>query len=335
MNLIVLGSLIPVVVLICIGLLAARAQWLRPDSVKDMSTLLFMVLTPALMFRTMSKVDIVHLDLTPIAAYFSAALLLYATVTWWGRATRHAAAMAISATFGNTVAIGIPVVSLAYGEAALVTLFTIVAVHALILLTLTTVMFEWATRREALLKAKGAPGVAGIADPLPSAALGRHWVANVAQAVKGGILNPATTPTLLGLLFAQTGWPMPTVLDNTLKLLSAAMGPVALILVGAALANAKVGEQVKGALGLTLLKNGLMPLMVAASGWAWGLRGVPLTVLVVAAAMPIGANAFLFSQRYNVAQSLVTAGVALSTVLALLSVSLVMALMATLPTVGG
>jgi malonate transporter and related proteins len=62
---------------------------------------------------------------------------------------------------------------------------------------------------------------------------------------------------------------------------------------------------------------------------------VPLTVLVVAAAMPIGANAFLFSQRYNVAQSLVTAGVALSTVLALLSVSLVMALMATLPTVGG
>ncbi len=320
MNLIVLGSLIPVVLLIYIGLLAARAQWLRPDSVKDMSTLLFMVLTPALMFRTMSKVDIVHLDLTPIAAYFSAVLLLYGAVTWWGRATRRAAAMAISATFGNTVAIGIPVVSLAYGEAALVTLFTIVAVHALILLTLTTVMFEWATRREGL-------GVADAAGP-PSAMTNRRWAANVLAAIRGGILNPATTPTLLGLLFAQTGWPLPGVLDNTLKLLAAAMGPVALILVGAALANAKVGEQVKGALGLTLLKNGLMPLLVAASGWAWGLRGVPLTVMVVAAAMPIGANAFLFSQRYNVAQSLVTAGVALSTVLALLSVSVVMALMA-------
>ncbi len=320
MNLIVLGSLIPVVLLICIGLLAARAQWLRPDSVKDMSTLLFMVLTPALMFRTMSKVDIVHLDLTPIAAYFSAVLLLYGAVTWWGGATRRAAAMAISATFGNTVAIGIPVVSLAYGEAALVTLFTIVAVHALILLTLTTVMFEWATRREAL-------GVADAAGP-PSAMTDRPWAANVLASIRGGILNPATTPTLLGLLSAQTGWPLPDVLDNTLKLLAAAMGPVALMLVGAALATAKVGEQVKGALGLTLLKNGLMPLLVAASGWAWGLRGVPLTVMVVAAAMPIGANAFLFSQRYNVAQSLVTAGVALSTVLALLSVSVVMALMA-------
>ncbi len=323
MNLIVLGSLIPVVLLICIGLLAARVKWLRPDSVKDMSTLLFMVLTPALMFRTMSQVDIVHLDLTPIAAYFSAALVLYAVVMVWGKATRRAAAMAISATFGNTVAIGIPVVSLAYGDAALVTLFTIVAVHALILLTITTVMFEWATRREARH------------SHLKGVAANRHWARNVAQAVKGGILNPATTPTLLGLLFAQSGWPMPTVLDNTLKLLAAAMGPVALILVGAALAGAKVGEQVRGALGLTLLKNGLMPLMVVASGWAWGLRGVPLTVMVVAAAMPIGANAFLFSQRYNVAQSMVTAGVALSTVLALLSVSLVMAMMALVVAWGG
>ena len=323
MNLIVLGSLIPVVLLICIGLLAARVKWLRPDSVKDMSTLLFMVLTPALMFRTMSQVDIVHLDLTPIAAYFSATLVLYAVVMAWGKATRRAAAMAISATFGNTVAVGIPVVSLAYGDAALVTLFTIVAVHALILLTITTVMFEWATRREARHSHQNGQ------------AANRHWARNVAQAVKGGILNPATTPTLLGLLFAQSGWPMPNVLDNTLKLLAAAMGPVALILVGAALAGAKVGEQVRGALGLTLLKNGLMPLMVAASGWAWGLRGVPLTVMVVAAAMPIGANAFLFSQRYNVAQSLVTAGVALSTVLALLSVSAVMAMMALLVAWGG
>ena len=316
MNLIVLASLVPVVLLIAIGRWASHAGWLRPDSVKDLSTLLFMVLTPALMFRTMSKVDIVHLDLTPIAAYFSATLLLYAAVTWWGRATRHAAAMAISATFGNTVAIGIPVVSLAYGEAALVTLFTIVAVHALILLTLTTVMFEWATRREA----------AGLlTSGLPGTSAGPGWVAAVGLAVRGGILNPATTPTLLGLLFAQSGWPMPGVLDNTLKLLAAAMGPVALILVGAALATARMGEQAKAALTLALLKNLLLPVLVAASGWAWGLRGTPLTVMVVAAAMPIGANAFLFSQRYNVAQSLVTAGVALSTLLALLSVSLVMA----------
>jgi predicted permease len=51
-----------------------------------------------------------------------------------------------------------------------------------------------------------------------------------------------------------------------------------------------------------------------------------LTVLVVTASLPIGANVFMFSQRYQVAEELVTASVAVSTVLAVISVSLAMAL---------
>ena len=311
----VLASLIPVILLITTGFVAARAGWLRPESVKDLSTLLFFVLTPALMFRTMSRVHLESLNLLPIAAYFTAAVSLFVAVVWIGRGTRRAAAMAISATFGNTVAIGIPLVSLAYGEGALVTLFTLVAVHALILLTLTTVVFELAVARESAAQPKGG------AKPL---------AVNIAVAVKNGIVNPATLPTLLGLSFAQTGMALPEVLDNTLKLLAGAMGPVALLLVGATLLGARVGELARPALGLALLKNALLPLLVAVSGWAWGLSGLTLTVMVVAAAMPVGANAFLFAQRYNVAQPLVTASVAVSAVLALVTVSVVMALAAML-----
>ena len=46
-----------------------------------------------------------------------------------------------------------------------------------------------------------------------------------------------------------------------------------------------------------------------------------LTVRVVAAALPIGANVFLFSQRYDVAQQLTTASVAVSNVLGLATLS--------------
>jgi predicted permease len=48
--------------------------------------------------------------------------------------------------------------------------------------------------------------------------------------------------------------------------------------------------------------------------------------MVVAGALPIGANVFMFSQRYGVAQDLITAAVAVSTASAILSISLVMAL---------
>ena len=58
MNFVVLFSLVPVLLLVAVGFAASKAQWLKPGSVKDLSTLLFMVLTPALMFRTMSRVHL-------------------------------------------------------------------------------------------------------------------------------------------------------------------------------------------------------------------------------------------------------------------------------------
>lgn len=58
-----------------------------------------------------------------------------------------------------------------------------------------------------------------------------------------------------------------------------------------------------------------------------GVQGMARTVIVVAAALPIGANVFLFSQRYRVAEAQVTAAVGVSTLLALATVSLVVALM--------
>jgi predicted permease len=81
-------------------------------------------------------------------------------------------------------------------------------------------------------------------------------------------------------------------------------------------------------LGLSLLKNLLLPALVAALGWAMGLSGLPLTVMVVAASLPVGANVFMFSQRYGVAQDLVAASMAVSTAMALGTVTLVMVLVA-------
>jgi malonate transporter and related proteins len=64
------------------------------------------------------------------------------------------------------------------------------------------------------------------------------------------------------------------------------------------------------------------------AGWMLGLSGVPLAVMVVVASLPIGANVFLFSQRYRVAEELVTASVGLSTLLSIGTVALTLALSA-------
>jgi malonate transporter len=103
---------------------------------------------------------------------------------------------------------------------------------------------------------------------------------------------------------------------------------LALLLVGATLAQVRVGSNLRAALGISLLKNLILPTLVAAVGWLSGARGLDLTVMVVAASLPMGANVFLFAQRYQVAQDEVTASLAVSTVLGLLTITLVMSLVA-------
>ena len=319
MNSIVLSSLIPVVLLIAIGFIAGYAGYIRAEATKDLSTLVLTVLTPALLFRTMSTVHVERLDFKPVAVYFAAAILLFGVMLFWQGATRRAAVVALAATYSNTVAIGIPLVGLAYGEAGLVTLFTLISLHALIMLTLATVMLELAVAHEAASK---------IPPESRDDAGGRRrrMARMVVGALRNGIFHPVPMPIIIGLLFAQTGLVLPEVVDRPLLLLGNAMGPLALVLVGATLASARVGAQLKGSMGLALLKNLVMPAIVAAIGWAVGLTGLPLTVMIVAASLPIGANVFMFSQRYEVAEELVTAGVAVSTVLAVVTISLVMGL---------
>ena len=111
-----------------------------------------------------------------------------------------------------------------------------------------------------------------------------------------------------------------------MRWMGSAFGPLALALVGITLARSAIGAQLRGALVLTGIKNLLVPALAALLGWLFGMGGLPLAVMVVAAALPIGANVFMFSQRYAVAEELVTASVAVSTALALVTVPVVLLL---------
>lgn len=311
MNNPVFSALLPVVLLISVGFVAGRAGWIRAEAIKDLSNLVFMVLTPALLFRTMSTVHVEQLNFKPVAMYFVAALLLFAGMLVWQGWSRRAAVLALGVTFGNTVMIGIPLIGLAYGQTGLVTLFTLISVHALVLLTLATVVLEMVAAREERASGQGGQ---------------RHMALTVLAAVKSGIIHPVPLPIIVGLLFAQTGLVLPEVVDKPLQLLGSAFGPVALLLVGVTLTHAQVGPNLKNALGISLLKNLALPCLVAALGLGLGVSGLPLTVMIVTASLPTGANVFLFAQRYEVAQDLVTASMAVSTALGLLTITLVMSL---------
>ena len=331
-NLVVWSALLPVVVLIGVGLALGRTGWIRPPVVRLLSGLAFTLLTPVLLFRTMSRVHVEQLDPKPALAYILALAIAFGAMLLLRGVNRTSAVLALAVTYSNAVMIGIPLVGLAWGDAGLVTLFTLIPIHSLLLLTSATVVLEFSVAHERRagppqasshrsaqhagcpMSAAMAPDVRGRLLRVAGRALGR------------ALLHPVPLPIIAGLLFAQTGLEIPPWSDQVMRWLGSAFGPLALVLVGIALAGSTVGRHLRQALLLAGVKNLLLPALAAVLGWSIGMSGLSLAVMVVTAALPIGANVFMFSQRYAVAQELVTASVAVSTALAIVSVSVVMLL---------
>jgi len=311
--------------LIGVGFVAARRGIIQPQGAKDLSNLCFLVLTPALLFRTMSAVHLAELDFRPVAGYFAGVLILFFATLAINGLSRRSAVLALACTFSNTVMIGIPLISLAYGDAGLVLLLTLVSVHALILLTLSTLVLELAVTRETL---HNNPAVVSTPAETGKKSVGLllqgAHLALVFTAARQAVFHPVPLPILAGLLFGLTGLNLPAVVDKPLQWLGSAFAPLALLLVGVTLASKTARAQWNTALLLACAKNVALPVLVALIGYFWGVTGLPLTVMVVAASLPIGANVFLFSQRYAVAEGEVTAAVAISTVLAMGSISMAM-----------
>jgi malonate transporter and related proteins len=303
----VLVALLPVVLLIAIGFIAGRAGLMRAESVKDLSKLVFTVFLPPMLFRTMVNVHPENLQGKPLLAYVIGMALMYAVMFFAAGRNRRAAVLGLAASYSNTVMIGIALIQFAYGEQGVAVLLALVAVHSLIMLSLATVVLELVTLKEKT----GEQG---------------HPVKIMAASIWNTFRQPMIFPIIAGLLYAQMGFSIPAVIDKPLQLLGNAFSPLAVILVGITLASTRVGEHLRVALGLSFLKNIAHPLVVAGVGLLLGLQGLPLAVMIVTASLPIGANVFLFAQRYETALPEVTAAVAVSTGVALVSVALALSL---------
>jgi len=302
-----LASLIPVLLCIALGWFVAKIGWVRDAAIKDLSNLVFLVLTPALLFRTMGQVRLQDLDFRPVVLYFSAVAILFVGTMLVRGFSKRAAAEALACVFSNTVMIGVPIIQFVFGDDALIVLFTLVSLHSLILLTSATLIFELADAREVQ------SGGSTPAAPL--------WM-TLAQAVRKSIIHPVPLPILAGLIFAQTGLQLPSGLDKGLQMVGNALSPMALLLVGISLAYTHIGRNMRTALSIALVKNLVMPGLVLLIAPLLGVSGLPLAVMSVIAAMPVGANVFYFTQRYGVMQQEVSASIAASTLIALATLPL-------------
>jgi predicted permease len=300
----ILLKLVAILLVVAIGYVAGRMRLLGPnDPARVLSYVAFYIFVPALLFRTTSRLDFATMPWGTLAAFFVPVMALMLGVYLWQRQqgdlpTAGPSARALTATFGNTVQLGIPMVVAMFGEAGLAIHVTIVSLHALVLLTVLTAVVEVDLARERARQ--------GVAD----AHIGRMLV----DTARKTVIHPVVLPILVGLVWNALSVPMPPVLDEVLVSLGQAVVPLCLVLIGVSLAQYGLKGAAQGAVMLTLLKLLLLPAVVLAVGhWGFGLSGLPLSVVVMAAALPTGNNALIFAQRYEAQEAETTAAIALST----------------------
>jgi malonate transporter len=324
MSSLVFFKLLAIFVVVAIGWAVGKLRWLGDakngsDPARTLANAAYYIFVPALLFRTTARIDFATMPWRTLVAVFVPLVLMLLAVYASQRIGRRAdqtaapAVRAISASFGNTVQVGIPMAAALFGESGLAIHLAIVSLHALVLLTLTTALVELD-----LARAKAALGE-----------LDTHLGQTLLSTARNTIIHPVVLPVLIGLTWNGVGLPIPTVADEILQTLGQAVVPLCLVLIGMSLAYYGVQGAAFGALVVTALKLLVLPALVfSVARWGFRLTGVPLAVVVMMAALPVGSNALIFAQRYRTLEAETTAATVFSTLAFVIVAPLWLALLA-------
>ena len=159
----VLLKLIAILCVIALGYVVGRARWLGDnDPARTLGNAAFYIFVPALLFRTTTRLDIDAMPWGTLIAFFVPVVVLmlgaYALLRWRlqpGDPVAGPSVRSISACFGNTVQMGIPMAAAMFGEAGLSIHVALVSLHALTLLTLLTALVEMDLARDRVRQGGG------------------------------------------------------------------------------------------------------------------------------------------------------------------------------------
>jgi malonate transporter and related proteins len=305
----VVGAAFPVFALVACGVLAGRFRLINPGSSEALNRFVYAFALPAMLFIAVYRGSLDEILgsgsflLGVVLATLGTALAGFALSYYaWRSSGAESVMRALNASFANTGYLGIPLVSVAYGEraalpAALATVATNIVSFAAAIVCL-----------ELLANPRGG---------------------GVGRALAGVARSPLIWPIALALAVLALGLKIPLPAERFASLLAAAAGPCALFAIGLFVSQLSIREGFRASWPTTVLKLVLHPLLMAALAYAL-LAIDPLwaKVAVVCASLPLGATVFVLAQRYRLLEAETSTGAVLSTAASVLTVSIAMTLLA-------
>ena len=306
---------LPFFALIGVGYGAGRTRFFTPEATAYLTKFVFYFALSAMLFRFSANLSLAEiLDWQFVWAYLAGTMAVYLIVTTVAlirkRSVEEAAVEAQCGAIGNVGFLGIPMLTLLFGEEAIGPNMLVLAVDLIVFGSLIVIL------------------ITGSRD-------GRMSVGILRTVGLGLLKNPMIVSIVLGLAVSSTGYGLPQPVNEFVSILGAAATPGALFAIGASLAT-KSAERVAVAGWLSFAKLVLHPGLVAFAAFVlFDVEPFAAGVMVAAAALPVAGNVYILAQHYGVAPQRVSASILISTAASILTVSAIIAWVAPSMGVGG
>ncbi|MDC6448050.1 AEC family transporter [Alphaproteobacteria bacterium] len=213
------------------------------------------------------------------------------------------ALVGLASCFGNSVALGIPLMHSLLGNENIMPYMILVLFHGLVHFTYTTLIIE--SYRNRTLKIHK----------------------QIFRTIKGLFKNIVLVGIFIGILLNYTKIIQPLLLINILNHISNFALPCVLLSLGFALAKFNLILSLQKSIILTFLKNIIHPLIAfIISKYFFQLSELLIITVTLAAALPSGSQTYYFAFRYNAQKELVSSNIVLSTFVSFFTLSILIIL---------
>ena len=295
------------------GYLTARFGVVQGDQRRVLNNVAFFVATPALLFTVLRQSDpSVILSpvilITSLAAVIVAAVFVIASRLWFKRDLATTTLGAACSGYVNANNLGLPVAVYILGDAAYVA--PLILVQLLCFAPTILSMLE-ATRTGRLVD--GAPEAEAAAAPAPRP---RGAFQGALAALGRAASNPIIIASVLGLIVALIGLPIPEIVSAPLEMLGDAAIPMVLLSFGISLYGQRALQRGTGRAAVftaSALKLLLMPVVTWSLATAFGLGAHEVFVATTIAALPTAQNVYNYAATYRRGETMVRDTVFLTT----------------------
>ena len=155
---------------------------------------------------------------------------------------------------------------------------------------------------------------------------GTQGEANLIALVKRLLTNPFIVATALGIAINLANPPIPQTVNSTLAMLAGAGVPLALLTAGSGLRLASIGTHLPGILISSLVRLVVTPSVALGLGLLLGLEASVLAMLVLFHSQPTSTSSYVLARQMGGDHELMAAILTTHTVLAILTIPVMLAL---------